>query len=99
MKNKDSGFEWYDPEESESSDSVDGDDATTREKKQYPMYLTEDLRDELNEAFRKHNAERVLDDKESVEKNKHFNQALMECALDHDWERYVEARYRKTLDK
>jgi hypothetical protein len=53
------------------------------------MYIDEQTQEELNQAFDEHNARRVFDGKPQVEKNKHFFEGIVRCALDNDWEEYV----------
>lgn len=87
-----------DVSDTDDSDGSDTGDDSIRDKKQYPVYLDPGLREELNELFRKFNARRELEDKPQVEKNKRFNQALIECALNHNWRDYVERRFEKTSE-
>jgi hypothetical protein len=63
---------------------------STRTRTQYPMYLSEELQDELDDRFNKFNARRELNDEEQVEKHKHFLEGLVRSALDSDdFEEYV----------
>jgi hypothetical protein len=70
----------------------------TREKRQYPMYLTSELREHVNRAYREFNADRAHEDKPDVEKHRDFNQGLIECALDNNWEDYVEQNFESRTD-
>lgn len=64
---------------------------STRSRSQYPMYLSEELQDKLDDRFNKFNARRELDDEEQVEKHKHFLEGLVRSALDsEDFEEYIE---------
>ncbi|NHX41416.1 MULTISPECIES: hypothetical protein [Haloarcula] len=92
-----------DTEDSDESDTEDSDesdnDESIRNKKQYSMYLDEELQEELDDIFKKFNARRKLNDEPHVEKNRHFHQGLIEAALlDADWEDYVERRFEKTSE-
>lgn len=62
---------------------------STRSRSQYPMYLSEQLQDELNQTFKRFNAERTLDGKEEVEKHKDFLEGVVRAGLDVEWEDYV----------
>ena len=64
---------------------------STRSRSQYAMYLSEDLQKELNNSFERLNAQRVLDDKEKVEKHRHFLEGVVRAGLDHpDLNEYVD---------
>jgi len=85
--------------DNEDSDDSETDNDSIRDKKVYPVYLDDELREKVDELFRKYNAHREIDDKEKVEKNKHFNQGLIEAALrDADWESHVERRFEETSE-
>jgi hypothetical protein len=65
--------------------------AATRSRSQYPMYLSEELQEELDDRFNKFNARRELNDEKQVEKHKHFLEGLIRSALDSDdFKEYVE---------
>lgn len=64
---------------------------STRSRSQYPLYLSEDLQEKLDDRFNKFNARRELNDEQQVEKHKHFLEGLIRSALDSDeFEEYVE---------
>jgi hypothetical protein len=68
----------------------------TRSRSQYPMYLSEELQEELDDRFNKFNARRELDDQEQVEKHKHFLEGLIRVALERDdIEQYVEQELQR----
>jgi murein L,D-transpeptidase YcbB/YkuD len=48
------------------------------------VYLTEEFQEELNQAYTKANAQRVMEDKGEIEKHKHFLEAVMRAGLNHD---------------
>jgi len=90
-------------DEGDSKDSVESADSgstsskgSTRSRSQYPMYLSEELQEELDDRFNKFNARRELNDEGQVEKHKHFLEGLVRSALDSDdFKDYVE----KELDR
>lgn len=63
---------------------------STRSRSQYPMYLNDDLQDELNTTFERFNAQRTLDDEPTVEKHKDFLEAIVSAGLDANWEEYID---------
>lgn len=68
----------------------------TRSRSQYPMYLSEELQEELDDRFNKFNARRELNDQEQVEKHKHFLEGLIRVALERDdIEEYVEQELQR----
>lgn len=76
-------------EETASTETSSG--GATRARSQYPMYLSDELQEELDDRFNKFNARRELNDKQQVEKHKHFLEGLMQAALDSDnIEEYIE---------
>lgn len=86
-----------DVEESDETESTEDtkdtghtrDTESTRSRSQYPMYLSEALQDELDQTFKRFNAERTLDDLEEVEKHKDFLEGVVRAGLDAEWEDYV----------
>lgn len=74
-------------------DTESDDGERLKNQSQYAMYLPEELETELNEFYEKYNANRVLNDKDEVEKNRHFNVALVKCALDNDLSTYIDLEY------
>jgi hypothetical protein len=62
--------------------TASGSTGRTRDRTQYPMYLSEGHAQALNELFERFNAERVLEGEPKVEKNKHFNEAVAELVLE-----------------
>ena len=80
-------------EEASGSQSSTG---HTRSRSQYPMYLSEELQEDLDDRFNKFNARRELNDEEQVEKHKHFLEGLVRSALDSDdFEKYVEEELKR----
>lgn len=82
------------PDDTEETDTTENtghtrDTESTRSRSQYPMYLSEQLQDELDDTFKRFNAERTLDGKEEVEKHKDFLEGIVRAGLDQDWEEYV----------
>lgn len=65
------------------------DSDTTRSRSQYPMYLSEALQDELDETFKRYNAERTLDGQEEVEKHKDFLKEVVRAGLKGEWTDHV----------
>lgn len=77
-----------------SEESSKSSDNSTRSRSQYPVYLSESLQERLDDRFNKLNARRELDDREQVEKHKHFLEGLIKSALEQDcFEEYVEEEY------
>lgn len=63
---------------------------TARSRSPFPLYITPDLKDGVQNRFEKFNAERTLNDEPKVEKHRHFMQGLLRAGLDHpDLEEYV----------
>lgn len=65
-------------------------DGSTRSRSQYPMYLSDDLQEELNDTFDRFNAQRTLDGDGSVEKHKDFLEAVVREGLDGDWQSRID---------
>lgn len=65
-------------------------DRRTRSRSQYPMYLSDDLQEELNDTFDRFNAQRTLDGEGSVEKHKDFLEAVVREGLDGDWQSRID---------
>lgn len=79
--------EWYEQLQ-ESARFYDG--PSLREQRHVAMYLSEALQEELNDSFERLNAQRILDDKEKVEKHRHFLEGVVRAGLDHpDLDEYV----------
>lgn len=81
--------ESSDETESESSESIESTDSapsseTTRSRKQYSMYLPEKLSRELKTLHQRINLQRLENDEPEIEKNRHFNRAVVEVALAHE---------------
>ena len=74
------------PSSEEKSDESD----RIKNQRQYGMYLPEELIEEINDTFDQINAERVIRGDPKIEKNKHFNVALVRCALENNLRAYVE---------
>lgn len=63
---------------------------TARSRSPFPLYITPDLKDGVQNRFEKFNAERTLNDEPKVEKHRHFMQGLLRAGLDHpDLEKYI----------
>lgn len=63
---------------------------TARSRSPFPLYITPELKDSVQDRFEKFNAERTLNDEPKVEKHRHFMQGLLRAGLDHpDLEEYV----------
>ncbi|MDY6776831.1 MAG: hypothetical protein SVQ76_01870 [Candidatus Nanohaloarchaea archaeon] len=79
-----------------SKSSTSSSTGSTRSRSQYPMYLSEELQDRLDDRYKKFNARRELNDKEQVEKHKHFLEGLIRSALDSDdFKEYVEEELKR----
>jgi hypothetical protein len=79
-------FEWNTPE-SEPQDTISKSSemdtsVNTKDRKQFAMYLSDRLTNEILTRYKRMNAERILDDKQEIEKNKHFYTALIRAGLD-----------------
>lgn len=61
-----------------------------RERSQVPMYLSEALQEDLDETFELRNAQRTIDGKPKMEKNRDFLEAVVRAGLESDWEEYLE---------
>lgn len=57
---------------------------STNSREQFPMYLSDELREDLDDRFEKFNARRRLDDLETIEKHKHFMEGLIRNGLEKD---------------
>ncbi len=69
---------------------------STRSRSQYPIYLSGELQEELDDRYNKFNARRELDDKEQVEKHRHFLEGVIRSALDQEnLEEYIEEEFEK----
>jgi hypothetical protein len=72
----------------ETDEEVEKD--TARSRSPFPLYITPDLKEGVQNRFEKFNAERTLNDEPQVEKHRHFMQGLLRAGLDHsDLEEYV----------
>lgn len=68
---------------------------STRSRSQYPIYLSGELQEELDDRYNKFNARRELDDKEQVEKHRHFLEGVIRSALDQEnLEEYIEEEFQ-----
>lgn len=69
---------------------------STRSRSQYPIYLSGELQEELDDRYNKFNARRELDDQEQVEKHRHFLEGVIRSALDQEnLEEYIEEEFAK----
>lgn len=66
----------------ESTNQTDG--SPVRDRTNYTIYVSDSVRDDLDEQFRRFNAERTLDGKPEVQKHDHFIEAVLRAGLDHD---------------
>jgi cobalamin biosynthesis protein CobT len=74
-------------EESELDSETEG---TVRSRSPFPLYVTPELKETVQNRFEKFNAQRTLNDEAQVEKHKHFMEGLLRAGLDHpDLEEYV----------
>lgn len=65
-------------------------EGSVRSRSPFPLYVTPELKETVQDRFEKFNAQRTLDDKPQVEKHKHFMEGLLRAGLDHpDLEEYV----------
>ena len=73
--------------ESERDSETEG---TVRSRSPFPLYVTPELKETVQNRFEKFNAQRTLNDEAQVEKHKHFMEGLLRAGLDHpDLEEYV----------
>lgn len=69
------------------SQSTEG---TVRSRSPFPLYVTPELKETVQNRFEKFNAQRTLNDEPQVEKHKHFMEGLLRAGLEHpDLEEYV----------
>ena len=69
---------------------------STRSRSQYPIYLSGELQEELDDRYNKFNARRELDDKEQVEKHRHFLEGVIRSVLDQEnLEEYIEEEFER----
>lgn len=65
-------------------------EGTVRSRSPFPLYVTPDLKETVQNRFEKFNAQRTLNDEAQVEKHKHFMEGLLRAGLDHpELEEYV----------
>ena len=63
---------------------------TVRSRSPFPLYVTPELKETVQNRFEKFNAQRTLNDEPQVEKHKHFMEGLLRAGLEHpDLEEYV----------
>lgn len=55
-----------------------------RDRTNYTIYVSEGVRADLDERFRRFNAERTLEGKPEVQKHDHFIEAVLRAGLDHE---------------
>ena len=60
-----------------------GDEGAVRERSPFPLYVSEDVKEDVDRRYKQFNAERVLEDEPEVDKHKHFMEALLRAGLDH----------------
>ena len=77
-------------EEGEESELDSETEGTVRSRSPFPLYVTPELKETVQNRFEKFNAQRTLNDEAQVEKHKHFMEGLLRAGLDHpDLEEYV----------
>lgn len=77
-------------EEGEESERDSETEGTVRSRSPFPLYVTPELKETVQNRFEKFNAQRTLNDEAQVEKHKHFMEGLLRAGLDHpDLEEYV----------
>ena len=77
-------------EEGEESELDSETEGTVRSRSLFPLYVTPELKETVQNRFEKFNAQRTLNDEAQVEKHKHFMEGLLRAGLDHpDLEEYV----------
>jgi len=77
-------------DESEKDTESETEDSTVRSRSPFPLYVTPELKETVQDQFEKFNAQRTLNDEQQVEKHKHFMEGLLRAGLDHpDLEEYV----------
>ena len=65
-------------------------EGTVRSRSPFPLYVTPDLKETVQNRFEKFNAQRTLNDEAQVEKHKHFMEGLLRAGLDHpELEEYI----------
>lgn len=63
---------------------------TVRSRSPFPLYVTPELKETVQNRFEKFNAQRTLNDEPQVEKHKHFMEGLLRAGLEHpNLEEYV----------
>jgi hypothetical protein len=76
--------------EDERQSEAETEEGTVRSRSPFPLYVTPDLKETVQNRFEKFNAQRTLNDEPQVEKHKHFMEGLLRAGLDHpDLEEYV----------
>jgi hypothetical protein len=76
--------------QSTQEDDEEVEQNTARSRSPFPLYITPELKADIQKRFEKFNAERTLNDEPQVEKHKHFMQGLLRAGLDHsDLEEYI----------
>lgn len=79
-----------DEEEDEPEPESETEEGTVRSRSPFPLYVTPDLKETVQDRFEKFNAQRTLNDEAQVEKHKHFMEGLLRAGLDYpDLEEYV----------
>ena len=70
-------------EEGEESELDSETEGTVRSRSPFPLYVTPELKEAVQNRFEKFNAQRTLNDEAQVEKHKHFMEGLLRAGLDH----------------
>lgn len=68
----------------DTTESTSTDSETTRSMAQYSMYLPEELERDLSTLYQQIKLERLQDAESGLEKNRHYNCAIVETALAHE---------------
>lgn len=78
-------------EDDDEGDKTEAPDkGTVRSRSPFPLYVTPDVKQAVQDRFEKFNAQRTLNDEPQVEKHKHFMEGLLQAGLSHpDLEEYV----------
>lgn len=77
-------------DEDEGANTEATDKGTVRSRSPFPLYVTPDVKQAVQDRFEKFNAQRTLNDEPQVEKHKHFMEGLLQAGLDNpDLEEYV----------
>lgn len=83
------------PRDTSTGKEAKSDDEKTNKLPQTPMYLRKNLKNKLEDRFKRFNAGRVINGEDEVEKHAHFYHGLIKAGLDNEeLEEYVLEEYR-----